>query len=155
MKLLAKSSILLILFLTACSGVQSEVKKNWQNDVSTLNIEDLTVKNYNLMDAGTRLHKTLEDSIGKTGFQLVGEEAKFHLKYKIVEYDSGSPLGRIATLGVSYSAQAKLRVKVALYNEDEMVGGWEVNSWLKGGLSDKKLFAKAAEEIAVHLKGDL
>jgi hypothetical protein len=154
MKLLAKSTVLLILFLYACSGAQSEIKKSWENDVSTLDIQDLTAKNYNLMDAGSRLQSSLEDLVENTGFLLAGEDAKFHLKYKIVEYDSGSPLGRIATLGVSDSAQARLRVKVALYNEDEMVGGWEVNSWLKGGLSDKKLFAKAAEKIARHLKGD-
>jgi len=154
MKRLTKSTFLLILFLYACSGAHSEIKKSWENNVNTLNVIDLTAKNYNLMDAGSRLQSSLEDSIDKTGFLLVGEEAKFHLKYKIIEYDSGSPLGRIATLGVSDSAQAKLRVKVALYDEDEMVGGWEVNSWLNGGLSDKKLFAKAAEEIAGHLKGD-
>lgn len=154
MKLLARSTILLVLFIYACSGAQSEVKKSWQNNVNTLNIEDLTEQNYNLLDAGTRLQASLEDSITKTGFQLTFDEAKFHLKYKIVEYDEGSPIGRIATLGVSSSAQAKLRVKVALFNEDEMVGGWEVNSWLSGGLSETKLFTKAAEEIAGHLKGD-
>jgi len=47
-----------------------------------------------------------------------------------------------------------LKVKVALFDEEEMVGGWEVNSWLSGGLSETKLFTKAAEEIADHLKGD-
>ena len=57
-------------------------------------------------------------------------------------------------MGVSSSAQAKLKVKVALFDEEEMVGGWEVNSWLSGGLSETKLFTQAAEEIASHLKGD-
>lgn len=154
MNRLAKSAILLILFLCACSGAHSEIKKSWQNDVSTLYIVDLTAKNYNLMDAGSRLQGTLEDSIGKTGFLLAGKEAKFHLKYKIIEYDAGSPLGRIATFGVSSSAQAKLRVKAALYNDDELVGGWLVDSWQKGGFSEDRLFTKAAEEIAGHLKGD-
>jgi hypothetical protein len=154
MKHLARATVLLVLFLYACSGAQSEVKKSWQNNVNTLNIEDLTEQNYNLLDAGTRLQASLEDSINNTGFKLTFEEAKFHLKYKIMEYDEGSPLGRIATLGVSSSAQAKLRVKVALFNEDKLVGGWEVNSWLSGGLSETKLFTKAAEEIAGHLKGD-
>jgi len=155
MKLFFRSTILLALFLYACSGVQSEVKKSWRNNVNTLNIEDLTKKNYNLMDAGTRLQASLENSIDKTGFHLSFDKAKFHLKYKIVEYDEGSTIGRIASLGVSSSSQAKLRVKVALFNEQEMVGGWEVNSWLSGGLSEEKLFTKAAEEIANHLKGDL
>ena len=71
-----------------------------------------------------------------------------------MEYDEGSAIGRIASMGVSSSAQAKLKVKVALFDEEEMVGGWEVNSWLSGGLSEEKLFTKAAEEIASHLKGD-
>lgn len=154
MKLLTRSTILLVIFMYACSGAQSEVKKSWRNNVTTLNIEDLTEQNYALMDAGTRLQASLENSIGKTGFQLTYDEAKFHLKYKIVEYDEGSPIVRIATMGVSSSAQAKLRVKVALFDEEELVGGWEVNSWLKGGLSEKKLFTKAAEEIAGHLNGD-
>ena len=155
MNRLAKTSILLILFLYACSGAQTEIKKSWQNQANTLNIVDLTQEDYNLMDAGSRLQNTLEDSIDKTGFLLAGDDAKFHLKYKIVEYDAGSALGRIATLGVSNAAQAKLQVKVALFAEDELVGGWLVNSWQKGGLSDKKLFTKAAEEITGHLKGDL
>lgn len=155
MKLLTRSIILLALFLYACSGVQSEVKKSWRNTSNTLNIVDLTEQNYNLLDAGTRLQASLENTIPKTGFQLTFDEAKFHLKYKIVEYDGGSPFGRIASMGVFSSARAKLKVKVVLYEEDELVGGWEVISWLNGGLSEDKLFTKAAEEIANHLKGDL
>jgi hypothetical protein len=155
MKLLTRSIILMALFLYACSGVQSEVKKSWRNTSNTLNIVDLTEQNYNLLDAGTRLQASLENTINKAGFQLTFDEAKFHLKYKIVEYDGGSPFGRIASMGVSRSARAKLKVKVVLYEEDELVGGWEVNSWLSGGLSEEKLFTKAAEEIADHLKGDL
>jgi len=154
MNIFARSTILLVLFLYACSGANSEVKKSWRNNINTLNIEDLTKKNYSLMDAGDRLQTSLEKSIKKTGFQLTFDEAKFHLKYKIVEYDEGSAIGRIASMGVSSSAQAKLKVKVALFDEEEMVGGWEVNSWLSGGLSEEKLFTKAAEEIASHLKGD-
>ncbi len=155
MKYLTRSTILLVLFLYACSGAQSEVKKSWHNTVNTLNIEDLTEQNYNLQDASTRLQASLENSIGDTGFQLTFDEAKFHLKYKIIEYDGGSPIGRIASLGVSSSAQAKLKVKVALFDDEELVGGWEVNSWLKSGLSEKKLFTQAAEKIADHLKGDI
>ena len=104
------------------------------------------------MTAGNRLQDSLEDSIKNTGFQLTLDEAKFHLKYKIVEYDEGSAIGRIASMGISSSAQAKLTVKVGLYDKRKMVGAWEVNS--RSGLSEKKLFTKAAEEIASHLKGD-
>ena len=154
MKIFARSTILLILFVYACSGAQSEVKKSWRNNVNTLNIEDLTKKIITSWMRVAVFRPGWKNQSKKTGFQLTFDEAKFHLKYKIVEYDEGSAIGRIASMGVSSSAQAKLRVKVALFDEDEMVGGWEVNSWLKGGLSEKKLFTKAAVEIANHLKGD-
>lgn len=41
---------------------------------------------------------------------------------------------RIASMGFSSCARAKLRVKVALFDGRGMVGAWEVNSWVKGGL---------------------
>jgi len=157
MKPLAFTTLLLAFMLNACAGAQSEVKKSWRNTVNTVLIENLTPGDNGLLEAGTRLHTSLENSVQKTGFLLAGKESRFHLKYKILEYDSGSRLARMATLGTSSSAQAKLKVKVALYNEEEMVGGWVVDSWLKGGIaggSEEKLFAKAAEEIAGHLKGD-
>jgi len=155
MKPATRIAILLVLFLCACSGAQSNVKKSFQNSGNTLDIVDLTENKQDFIDAGTRLQASLENSISGTGFRLTYDEAKFHLKYKIVEYDSGSLLGRIASLGVSSSAQARLKVKVVLFDKEKMVGGWEVNSWLSGGLSsEEKLFIKAAEEIADHLKGN-
>ncbi len=149
--------LLLALFICACSGAQSEIKKSWRNTANTLRIEDMTRERDGFLDASTRLHAALDQSIQQTGFLLAGKEAKFKLKYKIVEYHSGSRLGRLATFGTASSAHAQLEVKVALYDEDQMVGGWVVNSWLKGGWtggSEEKLFIKAAEEIAGHLKGD-
>ncbi|MFQ5451097.1 MAG: hypothetical protein ACE5E9_10750 [Nitrospinaceae bacterium] len=157
MKLSAKLSILLILFLYACTGANTEVKKSWKNNINTLAIVDLTSKNYDLMDAGARLFNSLENSIDKTGFHLAGKNAKYQLKFKIVEYDSGNRLARLATLGIADSAKAKLKVKAALYSDDVLVGGWVVDSWLKGGIvggSEDKVFAKAAEEIVQHLKGE-
>jgi hypothetical protein len=38
-----------------------------------------------------------------------------------------------------------------------MVGAWEVNSWVSGGItggSEQDLFDSAAKEIADHLRGD-
>jgi hypothetical protein len=38
-----------------------------------------------------------------------------------------------------------------------MVGAWEVNSWISGGItggSEENLFDSAADEIAGHLRGD-
>lgn len=154
MKPATRVALLLVLFLCACSGAQSDVKKSFQNSGNTIDIVDLTENKQDFIDAGTLLQASLENSISGTGFRLTYDEAKFHLKYKIVEYDGGSLLGRIASLGVSSSAQARLKVKVALFDEEKMVGGWEVNSWLSSGLSEEKLFIQAAEEIADHLKGD-
>ena len=154
MKPATRTALLLVLFLCACSGAQSDVKKSFQNSGNTIDIVDLTENKQDFIDAGTLLQASLENSISGTGFRLTYDEAKFHLKYKIVEYDGGSLLGRIASLGVSSSAQARLKVKVALFDEEKMVGGWEVNSWLSSGLSEEKLFIQAAEEIADHLKGD-
>ncbi len=149
--------LLATLFVCACSGAQSEVKKSWRNTVNTLRIEDLTKEGNDFLDASTRLHAALDQSIQKTGFLVTGKEAKFKLKYKIIEYQPGSRMGRLATFGAASSAHARLEVKVALYDQDKMVGGWVVNSWLKGGWtggSEEKLFIKAAEEIAGHLRGD-
>ena len=60
-------------------------------------------------------------------------------------------------MGFSDSAKAKLRVKAALFDGQNMVGAWEVDSWVKGGLTggtDKDLFERAAKEITSHFKGD-
>ena len=80
-----------------------------------------------------------------------------YIKYKILKYHKGSRLGRFATFGLSSSAQGRLEVKVALYDEGERVGAWIVDAWVKGGLlggSPNELFQKAADEVMGHLRGD-
>jgi hypothetical protein len=60
-------------------------------------------------------------------------------------------------MGLADSAKGKLRVKAALFDGSEMVGAWEVNSWIKGGPtggSDQEMFDEAAKEIVNHLRGD-
>ena len=146
-----------VFFLTACAGVDSEVKKSWKNEVNTLSIVDLTPKDDQLQTASAQLQHSLEESMNNTGFLLTGSESKFFLKYKILEFNEGSRLARLATFGASNSAKGKLKVKAALFDEDQMVGGWVVTSWLKGGItggSKEKLFHQAAAKIADHLKGD-
>jgi hypothetical protein len=60
-------------------------------------------------------------------------------------------------MGMSDSAKAQLRVKVALYDNGNVVGAWEVDSWVSGGViggSEGDLYDYAAKEIADHLRGD-
>ena len=146
-----------LLTLPACSGVNSEVKKKWSNHANTINIADLTSRNDELLDAGNHLHDSLEDAIDKTSFILSGKKARYSLKYKVLEFNPGNRIARLATIGFADSAKGKLRVKVALYRSDEIVGAWVIESWLTGGVTGgslDNLFTDAAEEIVLHLKGD-
>ena len=93
----------------------------------------------------------------QTSYALAGKSARYRLKYKVLEYDEGSRALRIASMGFSDSAKSKLRVKVALFDGRDMVGAWEVNSWVAGGPTggtEIKLFERAAKEITSHLRGD-
>ncbi|NIP99543.1 MAG: hypothetical protein GWM98_03195 [Nitrospinaceae bacterium] len=133
------------------------VKKNYDNRDHTLMLADLTSQDFVLMDAGARLQRALEERLDATGFVLAGQEAKYRLKYKVEEFDAGSRFARLATFGIADAAQGRLKVKAALYKQNQMVGAWIIDSWLKGGFtggSDSELFEKAAEEITQHLKGD-
>ena len=109
------------------------------------------------MDAGSRVQGAIEEQLQYTGYVLAGKNARYHLKYKVVEFDEGNRMARIATMGLLDSSKGKLRVKVALYDKGEMVGAWEVNSWIAGGItggSEQNLYETAAKEIAEHLRGD-
>ena len=110
-----------------------------------------------MMDAGSQLESALEATIARSMLIITHENPKYILKYKVLDYDKGSRLGRISTFGISKSAHAKLEVKVALYDEGEKVGAWTVDAWVKGGVfggSPASLFQKAADEIMNHLRGD-
>ncbi len=149
--------LILAITLTACAGVDSEVKKGWKNEVNTLLLVDLTSQDNKLQTASAHLQDSLEHSLDNTGFLLTGTQAKFSLKYKVLEFKEGSRLARMATFGAANSAKGRLKVKAALFNEEKMVGGWVVTAWLNGGItggSSEMLFNQAAEKIADHLKGD-
>jgi len=157
MNLIAKILVVLLLALPACSGVDSVTKKRWSNSENTISIVDMTSKDFRLMDAGSRLQGAIEENLQMTGYVLAGKNARYHLKYKVMEFDEGSRVGRIATMGMSDSAKAQLRVKAALYDNGDMVGAWEVDSWVSGGIiggSEDNLYESAAKEIAEHLRGD-
>ena len=154
---ISKILIVLLIALPACAGVDSVTKKSWSNSENTISIVDMTSKDFRLMDAGSKLQGAIEETLEMTGYILAGKNARYHLKYKIIEFDEGNRMARLATMGMSDSARAQLRVKAALYDNGNMVGAWEVDSWVSGGVtggSEDNLYEFAAKEIAEHLRGD-
>ena len=152
-----KILIVLLIALPACSGVDSVTKKSWSNSENTISIVDMTSKDFRLIDAGSKLQGAIEETLEMTGYILAGKNARYHLKYKIIEFDEGNRMARLATMGMSDSARAQLRVKAALYDNGNMVGAWEVDSWVSGGVtggSEDNLYELAAKDIAEHLRGD-
>ncbi|MBT5868558.1 MAG: hypothetical protein HOH38_06965 [Nitrospinaceae bacterium] len=157
MNLVFKILVVLLIALPACSGVDSITKKRWSNTENTITIVDMTAKDFRLMDAGSKVQGAIEEQLHYTGYVLAGKNARYHLKYKVMEFEEGNRMARIATLGMVDSAKGTMRIKVALYDQDEMVGAWEVDSWVAGGItggSEQDLFNTAAKEIAEHLRGD-
>ena len=154
---ISKILIVLLIALPACAGVDSVTKKSWSNSENTISIVDMTSKDFRLIDAGSKLQGAIEETLEMTGYILAGKNARYHLKYKIIEFDEGNRMARLATMGMSDSARAKLRVKAALYDNGNMVGAWEVDSWVSGGVtggSEDNLYELAAKDIAEHLRGD-
>jgi len=157
MKLITHLLLLSLISLPACSGVGSVTKKRYQNTENTITIIDMTARNFDLQDAGSLLQGAIENAILGTSYALSGENARYSLKYKVLEYDEGNRVARIATMGLSDFGKSTLRVKAALFDGRKMVGAWEVNSWVKGGPTggtEDKLFERAAKEITSHLRGD-
>ena len=157
MNLICKILLVLLIALPACSGVDSVTKKRWSNSENTISIVDMTSRDFRLMDAGSKLQGAVEEQLEFTGYVLAGKTARYHLKFKVMKFDEGSRMARIATMGISESAKGALRVKAALYDGGDMVGAWEVNSWVSGGItggSEQNLFDSVAQEIADHLRGD-
>ena len=154
---ISKILIVLLIALPACAGVDSDTKKSWSNSENTISIVDMTSKDFRLIDAGSKLQGAIEETLEMTGYILAGKNARYHLKYKIIEFDEGNRMARLATMGMSDSARAQLRVKAALYDNGNMVGAWEVDSWVSGGVtggSEDNLYELAAKDIAEHLRGD-
>ena len=154
---ISKILIVLLIALSACAGVDSVTKKSWNNSENTISIVDMTSKDFRLIDAGSKLQGAIEETLEMTGYILAGKNARYHLKYKIIEFDEGNRMARLATMGMSDSARAQLRVKAALYDNGNMVGAWEVDSWVSGGVtggSEDNLYELAAKDIAEHLRGD-
>ncbi|MBM14847.1 MAG: hypothetical protein CMH75_01940 [Nitrospina sp.] len=118
----------------------------------------MTARNFDLQDAGSQLQGAIEDAMLDTSYKISSENARYRLKFKVLEYDEGNRIARMATMGLSDFGKSTLRVKAALFDDRNMVGAWEVNSWVKGGPTggtEAKLFERAAKEIISHLRGDL
>ncbi|QPJ64171.1 MAG: hypothetical protein G3M78_01640 [Candidatus Nitrohelix vancouverensis] len=145
----------ILLTASACTGVDTQVKKRWSNPENTLILTDLTSKDYEVKDAGLALMDALEDAlIANSSFVIAHDAGRYQLKYKILNYNKGNRAARIATFGLMDSAKCELKVKVALYDGENLVGGWVVESWQKDGIrSEETLFQKAAQDIIAHLRG--
>ena len=111
---LSKFLIVLLVALPACSGVDSVTKKRWSNSENTISVVDMTSKDFRLIDAGSKFKVTVEENLQMIGYILAGKDARYNLKYKVIEFDEGNRMARIATMGMSESAKARLRLKVAL-----------------------------------------
>ena len=78
------------------------------------------------------------------------------MKYKVTEFNEGSRFKRMATFGIDDGSRARIKVKVALFSEEGVLGQWEVESWVSGGItggSESQVFEQAAEQILQHFKG--
>ena len=144
--------------LVACSGSQTVTHKRWDKDLNMVYLHDITVKNQSLQEAGSRLRRSLENRVDDSLF-IVGEEpkeTKYELKYKIIRFEEGNRLKRLATFGIDEGSKAMLNVKIALIGKEGILGAWQVKTWVNGGLtggSADKLFFQAAEQILKHMKG--
>ena len=151
-------ALVLAFGLSACTGAKSITHKRWDQHRNTVYLQDITVQNNGLEEAGDRLRLALEDRLGDSMF-VVGEvpkQARYQLKYKITQYKKGSRLKRLATFGIDDGSRAMLNLKIALIGKEGVLGAWQVNTWVRGGLtggSDKELFTQAADKILKHLKG--
>ena len=146
-----------VIIFSACSGVDSQIKKSFANIENTIALNDMTSKDYKLMDAGSQLESAIEDMIARSMFIIAQENPKYVLKYKVLDYYEGNRLTRFSTFGISEASHAKLEVKAALFEQGDMVGAWTIDSWVKGGVTGgdpNTLFQEAAEEIMSHLRGD-
>jgi len=148
----------LILALSACTGSQTVTHKRWEKDLNLVYLRDITPKSSTLGEAGSRLRLALENRLDDSLF-IVGEEpklAKYELKYKVIRYEEGNRLKRLATFGIDEGSKALLNVIIALIGKEGTLGAWQVKTWVKGGIiggSKEKLFSQAAEQILQHMKG--
>ena len=146
-----------VLFLSACTGSETIVKKKYRNTNTTVTIQDLTQDKDDFIIAGTGLETAIEEQLTNTMFVVAEQDGTYLLKYKVTKYQGGNRAGRVASLGMSEKSRIYLKVKVGMFDEsDELIGSWLVESWVSGGItggSEDTLFDEAAKEIVDHMKG--
>ena len=158
MRFIAVIALILAVGLPACSGTKSVAHKRWDQHRNTVYLSDITISGDGLKDAGNQMRLALEDRLSDSMF-LVGENPKkavYQLKYKITRFQKGNRLKRMATFGFDDGSRALLNVKVALIGKQGVLGAWQVQTWVRGGLtggSTHQLFYDAADQILKHLKG--
>jgi hypothetical protein len=149
--------IAILLFLSACTGSETIVKKKYRNTNTTVTIQDLTQDKDDFIIAGTGLETAIEEQLTNTMFVVADQDGTYLLKYKVIKYQGGSRAGRVASLGMSEKSRIYLKVKVGMFDEsDDLIGSWIVESWVSGGIiggSEDTLFDEAAKEIVDHMKG--
>jgi outer membrane lipoprotein-sorting protein len=157
MKIYRAAIISLLVFLSACAGADSQTKRDFKNTANTIAFKNLSQKDFSMMEAGSQLKIALEaalsDPFAPTSFVLAHREASYVLKYKILEYQEGSRVMGVVTLGLSKASHGKLKVKAALFRKGKVVGAWVVDSWTKGAFGAGTLFKKAAHKIMGQLMG--
>ena len=75
---LPKILIVLLMAISACSGVDSVTKKRWSNSENTISVVDMTSKDFRLMDAGSKLQVAIEENFQITGYILAGKDARYN-----------------------------------------------------------------------------
>ncbi len=150
-------ALLLLFALTACSGVESITRKRWETHQNTIILKDLT-KKFSLQGASSGLRNALETEMTDSMFMVVPNnvKAKYHLKFQVTMFDHGNRFKRFVTFGIDDGSRALMNVKVALLSQEGMLGAWEVQSWVSGGMtggSPDKLYEKAAQQILKNLRG--
>jgi len=150
--------LILIVFGTACSHVSSTTHKRWEADRNTIFLKNLSGKKGGSVDPGFELKLALEEEFRKSLYIVAVDpaDAKFQLKYKITRFNAGSRMKRFFTFGIDDGSRATMVVKIALYNNEGMLGAWEIQTDVKGGPiggSTQSLYNKTAEKILEHLRG--
>jgi hypothetical protein len=140
------ASIILVLLMIGISPVVSLAGE----EKGSIKIEDVT-SILLLEDTGNQLKRELEVAFQQMGIDLNSKEFQYLLKFKIIQFNKGSQVGRLFSLGLSDSARGELVTKVALYRSGSFVGAWEINSWVSSG-SSNSMFGFATDEIIEKFK---
>jgi S1-C subfamily serine protease len=144
---------LLVPFILSLIIITPPIAFSSRGERGLIFIENIVEQNTIFRKAGNQLKRELETTFRKMGFGLNNQEFQYQLKFKILKYDEGD-VGRFFSFGLSGSSKGKLKANVALYHRGNMLGAWEINSWVKGGItggSTDMMFERAIKEIVKNV----